>query len=346
MALVMYWYDFVCFGIVAGAILFAVWMLQRKEGGGKCDYDQTMYESLLVAQSDRDGGFEAEGLIVRRSGHLDSSQLWTTCWRGLHPVWLLSLRIFSAAVMVGLLCWDVRRYDSSIFLYYTEWTFTLVIVYFTLGTIISAYGWWTCFKKPEYEEGDHLQKRDLEENNKSATSISLTTNQIRGTIKLQSHWEQEETLQRAGFWGYLMQTIYQTSAGAVIITDIVFWFVIVPFLSIEHFTLNLLMGLMHTLNLVFLLLDTALNRLPFPWFRVAYLVLWSCLYVIFQWVLHASGFSWWPYPFLELSTPWAPVWYLCLAVIHIPCYGIYALIVKAKHAFFSKWFPNAYIRSY
>ncbi|XP_042476110.1 uncharacterized protein LOC122057852 [Macadamia integrifolia] len=344
MALVIHWYDFACFAIVAGAVVFALWMLKRKEGCGKCDYDQTMYESLLIAQSDRDG-FEAGEGLVRRSGHLVSTQLWTTCWRGVHPVWLLATRMLSAAVMITLLSWDVRSYDSTIFLYYTEWTFTLVIVYFVVGTIVSAHGCWTSFQKTEYEEGDNVQKRDLEECNGSSTTISFRTNKIRGTIKLQSHWEQEETAQRAGFWGYLMQTIYQTCAGAVMITDIVFWFLIVPFLSIEHFTLNLLMGCMHTFNLALLLLDTSLNSLPFPWFRLSYFILWSCLYVTFQWVVHACGMSWWPYPFLELSTPWAPVWYLCLAVVHIPCYGIYALIEKAKNAIFSKCFPNAYIKS-
>ncbi|RZB82896.1 hypothetical protein D0Y65_031812 [Glycine soja] len=41
----------------------------------------------------------------------------------------------------------------------------------------------------------------------------------------------------------------------------------------------------------------------------------------------------WPYPFLELNNKWAPIWYLCLAVIHAPCYGVYYLIVRAKIRF-------------
>lgn len=116
----------------------------------------------------------------------------------------------------------------------------------------------------------------------------------------------------------LIFCISQTSAGAVILTDIVFWCVIVPFLSISRFKLNMvcallpyiayfffvysvplmfcpriplkvsnkllviyliivgtwkyhwlllictwwqLMGCMHTLNAIFLLLDTMLNNL-------------------------------------------------------------------------------------
>ncbi|KAF6172225.1 hypothetical protein GIB67_024847, partial [Kingdonia uniflora] len=156
---------------------------------------------------------------------------------------------------------------------------------------------------------------------------------------------EEEIEKRAGFWGYMMQTLYQTCAGAVFLTDIVFWCIIVPFIKIKRLQLSVLMGCSHTFNAVFLLLDTSLNSLPFPWFRLSYFVLWSCLYVIFQWVIHACGFSWWPYPFLELSTPWAPLWYVCLALIHLPCYSLYALIVKAKNSFFSRWFPLAYVRA-
>ncbi|KAG6436708.1 hypothetical protein SASPL_101610 [Salvia splendens] len=52
----------------------------------------------------------------------------------------------------------------------------------------------------------------------------------------------------------------------------------------------------------------------------------------------------WPYPFLDLSTPWAPLWYLALALVHIPFYGLYVWLTKAKHKAFSTWFPNAFMR--
>ncbi|KAF8394727.1 hypothetical protein HHK36_020944 [Tetracentron sinense] len=341
MALVISWYDFICFAIVASSIFVSIWVLRRREGAGKCD-NGAMYQSLLVTQSDSNGIAGAT-----RSGLVSSTQLWTSCWKGVHPIWLLGLRMVAGLVMAGILVWDVRRYDSSIFVYYTEWTFTLVIVYFALGTIISAHGCWTHSKEPvaKNEESSEFLKRDLEEC-KSTTTITFRTYGIRGTVKLQNHHDQEETEQKgAGFLGYLMQTIYQTCAGAIMLTDLVFWFLIVPFLSTERLGLNLLMGCMHTLNAVFLLLDTALNNLPFPWFRLAYFVLWSSLYVVFQWVIHACGFTWWPYPFLELSTPWTPLWYLILAVIHIPCYGLYALIVKVKNSIFSRLFPHAFVRS-
>ncbi|OMO82211.1 hypothetical protein COLO4_23166 [Corchorus olitorius] len=418
MALVVYWYDFVCFGIVAASFIGSLWVLWRKEAASRCE-DNSEYESLLATRPDADG-------FVRATprAHVGSNQLWTSCWRGVHPGWLVATRFVSFATLAGFLSWDIVEWDASIFVYYTEWqvpvcalaivgpsvialyvilkvkreplflddlwkpkwkklnpfwllcyrafaflcmarilyeivaldgafafyfytqwTFALVMVYFGVGTVISAYGCWrlVCLSahNPENGSSDEFLKRDMEEG-ATANYVSY----VRGKIKLQSHYAQEEFQQRAGFWGYLMQTIYQTCGGAVILTDVVFWGIIVPFLSNSHLGLNTLMGCMHTLNAVFLIVDTLLNSLPFPWFRLAYFVQWSCLYVVFQWVLHACGFTWWPYPFLELDTPWAPVWYLALAVVHIPCYGIYALIVKAKNSILSRLFPHAFVRSY
>lgn len=329
MGLVVYWYDFVCFGIVGFAVFGSLYILWKREGFGMA-VEKSAYESLLVATPGEEGFAET---LPR--GHVGSYQLWTSCWRGLHPGWLLGIRVISFCVLSGFLSCDVKEWGGTIFVYYTEWTFSLVMLYFAIGSIVSARG---CYLY-------YINKPAIEDTERAELSRNYTTSINTGVVKLQSHCYQEQALQRAGFWGYLMQTAFQTCAGAVILTDIVFWCIIVPFLSNAHLGLNLLMGCMHTLNLVFLLLDTSLNNISFPWFRLAYFVLWSSAYIIFQWVIHACGFPWWPYPFLEVATPSAPLWYLVLAVAHLPCYGLYALIVKAKNSFFSKWFPHAYVRT-
>ncbi|KAK0581514.1 hypothetical protein LWI29_014690 [Acer saccharum] len=342
MGLVVYWYDFICFGIVVAAFIGTLWMLWKKEVASRCE-DNTIYESLLLARPDRDDYVRATP-----KAHVSSYQLWSSCWKGLHPGWLLVSRFISFVVMAAFLSWDISDWGLTIFVYYTEWTFALVTAYFALGTVVSSYGCWVYSKGHPFENGtnnEFLMRSDIEEN----ITTNVTTygvKEIRGNIKLQSHYTREEIQQRAGFWGYFMQTMYQTCAGAIILTDITFWCLIAPFLSNSHTKLDLLMGCMHTVNAVCLLVDSALNSLPFPWFRIAYFVQWSCIYVVFQWVLHACGFTWWPYPFLELDTPWAPLWYFILAVVHIPCYGIYSMIIKAKFSILPRYFPQAFIRVY
>ncbi|XP_050236490.1 uncharacterized protein LOC126686479 [Mercurialis annua] len=260
--------------------------------------------------------------------------LWKPCWRFLNPLWLLFFRVCAFICLTPML-YEIIAIDGAFaFYFYTQWTFALVMLYFSLAIVISGYG---CFVFSRTENGEIAEflKRNLED--------SAITNGEEGFLKLQNQYGEGAFRVRCGFWGYAMQAIYQTCAGAVILTDVVFWCVLVPF---THLELNVLMGCMHSLNAVFLLLDSGLNSLPFPWFRLAYFVLWSCLYIVFQWVIHACGFTWWPYPFLDLDTPWAPIWYFLLAAIHVPCYGIYALIVKSKNTVFSKWSPCTFVRTY
>ncbi|KAK1318800.1 hypothetical protein QJS10_CPB04g01069 [Acorus calamus] len=284
-------------------------------------------------------------LIYRvRSEPLRSVDLWIPCWRGLNPFWLLGFRAIVTVAMTCLLARIAAAEGAFVFYFYTQWTFMLVIVYFVLATIISAHGCWSYLRRDvsQSEERNEFLKGDVEDSNPDAETCRIDRNA--DDTEWQSQQKHEDNEQRAGFLGYAVQIIYQTCAGAVLLTDIVFWCVIIPFMSSDQFKLTLLMGCMHSLNLVFLLIDTALNSLQFPLFRMAYFVLWSCAYIIFQWVLHACGFSWWPYPFLELDTPWAPLWYFGMALVHIPCYGVYALAVKAKVLFFSRFFPHAFIK--
>ncbi|KAK9147114.1 hypothetical protein Sjap_007017 [Stephania japonica] len=325
MALVIYWYDLICFAIVGVAIFISLWVITHHRGESSRYSTDSLYESLLASHGSADAGHVMlEESALTQSGCVSSSELWTTCWRGVKPIWLLILRLVSAVVMAGILLWDVRSYGSTIFIYYTEWTFALIIFYFVLGTIVSAYG---CFGYSDMldnktEEISEYLKEDFEEN-KSKSTMSFLPNKISIKIKMQRRSNSEEIEGGAGFLGQLMQIVYQ------------------------------LMICMHSLNALFLLLDTALNNLKFPWFRLAYFVLWSCMYIIFQWVIHACGFSWlakksksvyrWPYPFINLDDPWAPLWYFTLAVLHIPSYAFYALIVKVKNALFSLWFPHAYV---
>lgn len=117
MGLAVYWYDFVCFGIVGIAFLGALYVIWRREGAGKCD-DTTMYESLVVTRPDMDGYYAASGVTL--IGHVSSTQLWTSCWLGLNPIWLFGLRFASFLITSGFLAWDILEYGASIFVYYTE----------------------------------------------------------------------------------------------------------------------------------------------------------------------------------------------------------------------------------
>ncbi|KAL2492656.1 hypothetical protein Adt_28284 [Abeliophyllum distichum] len=249
------------------------------------------------------------------AGILYEDEVWKPCLRSIHPAWLLAFRVVAFFVLLLMLILNVAVDGGEIFYFYTQWTFTLITIYFGLGSLL-VHKW--------------IYSASARNSNSSSNTKGIDFNQ------------EHPVRQIAGFWGYIFQIIFQMNAGAVILTDTVFWFIIVPFLAIKDYNLNFLIINMHSINAVFLIGDTALNCLRFPWFRIGYFFLWTSVYVIVQWIVHACIPLWWAYPFLDLSSPFSPLWYSTVALMHIPCYGIFVLIMKMKHYLLSKWFPQSY----
>ncbi|KAG5046240.1 hypothetical protein AAZX31_06G172800 [Glycine max] len=274
------------------------------------------------------------------SATLYEDETWRPCLKGIHPAWLMALRIVAFIALLVLLIINAIVDGGSIFYYYTQWTFTSITIYFGLGSLLSIYG---CYQHHKKATGDKVGNvdGDAEQGMYDASALPQSSNPFDPEKSL---GDPEEVLvrQHAGIWGYTFQIIFQINAGAVMLTDCVFWFIIVPFLTIKDYNLNFLIVIMHSINAVFLIGDTALNCLRFPWFRIGYFCLWTITYVLFQWIVHACIYLWWPYPFLDLSSSYAPLWYFAVALLHVPCYGIFALLMKLKHHVLSTRYPDSY----
>lgn len=283
------------------------------------------YEAFSSARDDRGENHQERG------GSLHEYESWRPCLKEIHPAWLLVFRFIAFLVLLALLTANAVIDGGGIFYFYTQWTFTLVTFYFGLGTSLSIYGCYQIFNKVG---SDRVERMGLD----AERGIQMACLGTKNSSQQAQHFIRRS----ASIWVYIFQIVYQTSAGAVMLTDVVFWLIIFPFLASKDYTLSLLLFSMHSVNAIFLLAETALNCLRFPWFRFSYFVLWTAIYVIFQWILHAAIPLWWPYPFLDLSSPYAPLWYLAVAVLHIPCYAIFLLIIRTKHYLLSKWFPQSY----
>ncbi|XP_076907426.1 uncharacterized protein LOC143563873 [Bidens hawaiensis] len=242
--------------------------------------------------------------------------------KGLHPIWLLAFRIVSFRLLLAAAVADVTTHGTDLFFYYTQWTLCLVTFYFAFGSLLSAYG---CYRQHKTCDVGLDQEYYLPLTNENNTASQQAKNHF---------------LLTAAFWGYVFQIIFQMTAGAVMLTDSVYWIVIFPFYTIVGYELGFLTVVVHSLNLVLLLGDTSLNSLRFPWFRISYFFLFTAFYVLFEWILHAFVATWWPYPFLDLSVEYAPLWYLVVAVLHVPCYTLFMLIVKFKYHILARWFPQ------
>ncbi|KAK1376573.1 UPF0641 membrane protein like [Heracleum sosnowskyi] len=268
-------------------------------------------------------------------GYLYRDEAWRTCSKAIHPGWLLAVRMIAFLVLFAMLSFNIFIDGGHIFYYYTLWTFALVTLYFGIGSSFSIYGCFYCFNEVENDRDD-TAGLDVEHSTYMTPTYAENADLSNMAISLVSR-EEPSVRRSADIWGFVFQVIFQVCAGAVMLTDIIFWFVIYPFLTPKDYKLNFLKASMHSLNAAFLIADIMLNRLRFPFFRIAYFVQFTSIYVIFQWTIHACVSMKWPYQFLDLSSPYAPIWYLANGLVQLPGYGIIFLIVRTKHVCLSRF---------
>lgn len=273
----------------------------------------------------------------KRSWLLYFDKAWRPCVKGINPIFLAAFRVFSLALLTLVIVSDFIVHGGDLFYYYTQWTFVLTTIYFWIGSGLSIYG---CYQYNKTNSGVSKIQMDVEQ----GLLESLACTDYMNGVKRVNNKDYKGMLlvpEIVGQCGYLFQILFQMAAGAVMLTDSVYWFVIFPFLTLKNYEFNIFTVVTHSLNAVLLLGDAALNSLWFPLFRISYFVIWTGVYVIFQWIVHACESMWWPYPFLDLSLKYAPVWYLLVALLHIPCYGIFALLVRLKQCVLWRWSPQS-----
>ncbi|XP_010415731.1 PREDICTED: uncharacterized protein LOC104701692 isoform X1 [Camelina sativa] len=309
------WRFFVCAIFVLTSLFLSSFLIWRYEGPRK----------RKKHGDDKDDDDDQSLELEQLTGVVYDDETWNTCVKDMHPNWLLGFRVFGFIVLLGLISGNAIADGTGIFIFYTQWTFTLVTVYFGLAALVSIYrfkyadnGETGVSMVDEEEQGSYRPPLNMFKSSNGHDRDNRTTRQIATTL------------------GYIHQILFQTCAGAVLLTDGVFWFIIYPFLTAKDFSLDFFIVIMHSVNAIFLLGETFLNSLRFPLFRIAYFVVWTSIFVLFQWIVHACVSFWWPYPFLDLSSPYAPLWYAAVGVMHIPCFGIFALIVKLKYIWLSR----------
>ncbi|KAL4577170.1 hypothetical protein LXL04_013274 [Taraxacum kok-saghyz] len=268
---------------------------------------------------------------TERASSLYDGESWMPCLKGLSPFWLLAFRFIAFCLILAAFIADLATHGTNLFYYYTQWTLILTTIYFLFGSVLSACG---CFRKDKMY---NAHRKDIDTEQGIYMPLNHTRNDNAVNLKDECYFSQT-----AAIWGYIFQIVFQMTAGAVMLTDGVYWLVIFPFLNITDYEMSFLTVVVHSVNLVLLLGDTAMNSLRFPWFRISYFILFTSLYVIFEWIVHAIVATWWPYPFLDVSAPYAPMWYWIVAVLHVPCYAVFGVFVKTKYFILSKWFPDSY----
>lgn len=287
------------------------------------------YEGFdLIKIQKKDVQEETVGIVYK-------DEAWKTTSERVHPTWLLAYRVIAFSILLALLISDVIVKSSVVFYFYTEWTFTLVTLYFGLASIFSIHG---CLYLRSEVHGTEALAADAE-----CTYIAPMLGEysnISNTPRNLSSDVEPHVRETADVWGYAFQIIFQTCAGAVILTDLVYWSILYPFRTNKDHKVGVLGICLHSVNAVLLLGDVMFNSLRFPLFRVSYFALWTCIFVIFQWILHACVSLRWPYPFLDLSSPFAPIWYVAVGLLTLPCYTVFLVVFKLKKRCWGRVLPE------
>ncbi|PWA41017.1 hypothetical protein CTI12_AA557810 [Artemisia annua] len=274
-------------------------------------------------------------LHVEPIGILYEDETWRSSFRAMHPAWLLAYRLVAFGVLLSILVSDAALIGVGMLFYYTQWTFALLTFYFALASLLTIYGCYQYWNEVGDDNINHVDL-DTEQGTLEDPLIEDGLASQHMPMKPRNHGKVHNR-KTAGPWGYFCQIVFQICAGSVGLTDSVFWLIIYPFLTPPTYQLTFLHVSMHSVNAVLLLIEVFLNRLRFPFFRLAYFGLWTCTFVIFQWILHACVSMRWPYIFLDLSSPYAPIWYLGVGLINLPAFGIFALMVKWKQLLLSRF---------
>ncbi|XP_047948876.1 uncharacterized protein LOC125194676 [Salvia hispanica] len=100
----------------------------------------------------------ARPVAVQVGDQRNKGASWATSSSSIHPVWLLGFRNVAFCTLLGLILADTILHGVGIFYYYTQWTFTLLTIYFGMASSLSILG---CRIKRE-TKADHSIVADTE----------------------------------------------------------------------------------------------------------------------------------------------------------------------------------------
>lgn len=311
------WEALVVSGEIAAAVATALWLLYRRS---------TRHEHLLLEKPafGASPSSPSSDALLFDGEDAGASRALSPALPLMEPraCWTLrSLLRFRAAVVafyVVVQVGDVIRSRGHCLVFYTSWNFIGQGAYFASAAV---------------ETYRLLQERAF---NGSQAYASLlddgSTSPYRRWANTGSSAASRRRRQPRGWLraDLLLDVLLATS----ILIAVVVWTILYPYAVKVHQRdkiLNWVSYCQHGINVVLLQVEFLATHHSVSVDALPLMLLWPSIYTVFTWILHgtvARGF--WPYPFLELDTPWAPVWYLGLLLAHLAAFVLVLAISRTK----------------
>ncbi|KAG1697016.1 hypothetical protein DVH05_017403 [Phytophthora capsici] len=279
---------------------------------------QEEWETLVVAAELVAALCTAFWLATRRLGRMDSLPLSSEPAALLQPrsCWslraLLAYRAAASTFFLLVQIWDVYRSRGRCMAFYTSWNFILQGVYF------AGAAWRT------------RRQLQLRMDERTASYTALVDGEEGSPFK-----RRKRVLRTSGLNWIDLELLLDVCLAASLLICFVVWAILYPYAVKAGHPEKLLNGVsycQHGANVVLLQIDFFATRHLVSKDALPLIMGWPSVYAVFAWIVHgtvAKGF--WPYPFLDLNTPWAPFWYGFLLAAHIAALMVVMLLSKMKH---------------
>lgn len=222
---------------------------------------------------------------------------------------LLYFRVVALTFYVVVQLYDLYRTRLTCLLFYTSWNFIAQGVYFGIAVVRTL-------QARRLKQGSRRGYAPLLDENSStaAAEAAVIRHPHRGWIRL--------------------ELVLDVCLATSILISVVVWTILYPYAVKMHYPekiLNWISYCQHAFNLVFLQVDFLGTRHTVSFHALPLLIAWPSMYSIFTWFLHgtvAKGF--WPYPFMVVNTPYAPLWYAGLLLAHVVGLAVVYAISRCK----------------